>query len=804
MAKIYELAFKIGGSINNSFNNTFKTANKKIHGLNSSINNLEKSKSNIDKFQKLRASTEKTAAKFNIARLNIKRLNKEISSTEKPNKKLIKQLESENKKRDKLEQTLVTQRSKLSGLNRTMIQSGVNTGNLSSENERLARSIYKSRIEQKKFNTILAKQKINKNKRDNHRSRIFDAAGAGAAIIAPVVFPIKKAIDFESSMADVRKTVNFDTPEGFMKFSKMISELPRTAKIPLNQEELAQIAAAGGQLGIVAKELPSFIKSTAKMSIAFDMSADKAGESAAKLSNVYGIPISGINNLGDAVNHLSDNTAAKAHEMVDVLLRIGGTAKNIGLTAVQTSALGNSMIALGKQPEIAGTSISFMLSKLATVDKQGEKFNNALDLMGMSADDLKDNLQNDAQGAILEFLESIEKVEQSDRQGVIVDLFGEEQAKHIGTLVGGLDKYRHSLKLISKQSNYAGSVQKEFENRSKTTANNLKLLSATTTEASIKFGNLLLPYVNKAINGFDYLAQKAVLFIDTYPGITKFIGLSAATAAGIMGVVAAGSAAGYMASFVSGGFLALSKTFMLLKNSLILSKVQLIAVSVWQKVVAVSTGLMTAAQWALNAALSANPIVLIGAAIVGAAVLIYKYWKPISGFFTGMWDSMSKKMKPVLDYFKKMYDRAKSLFSYLKPLISWFSDDEQGKKIAKLPENSNVVDGLQTINHSYDLKNQYGNKPGIDPRIDYENFSRHQIDFNGVNDFDQINKDLAVSHTNNNQKKEVNLNFSPVITIPAGSDKSVIDGVNKSLSESKIIMKDEFEKMVNEEKRINY
>lgn len=43
----------------------------------------------------------------------------------------------------------------------------------------------------------------------------------------------------------------------------------------------------------------------------------------------------------------------------------------------------------------------------------------------------------------------------------------------------------------------------------------------------------------------------------------------------------------------------------------------------------------------LSAALMANPIVLIVAAIVAAAVAIYVYWEPIKAFFIGVWDTIA-------------------------------------------------------------------------------------------------------------------------------------------------------------------
>ena len=123
-------------------------------------------------------------------------------------------------------------------------------------------------------------------------------------------------------------------------------------QIPMAANELAAIAASGGQLGIARKDLLGFTEQIAKMSVAFDMSADAAGDSRAKLANVYKIPIAKIGELGDAINHLSNSSPAKASDIVNTLGRVGGVARQFGLTEKQTASLATAFISLGKPPEV--------------------------------------------------------------------------------------------------------------------------------------------------------------------------------------------------------------------------------------------------------------------------------------------------------------------------------------------------------------------------------------------------------------------------------------------------------------------
>lgn len=231
--------------------------------------------------------------------------------------------------------------------------------------------------------------------------------------------------------------------------------LALTRKIPMAAEELAAIAASGGQLGIARNDIIGFTETIAKMSVAFDMSADQAGESMAKLANVYKIPIEQIGKLGDAINHLSNNSPAKASDIVNALGRVGGVAKQFGLTELQTASLANTFISLGKSPEVAGTAINGMLTKLMTADKQGKKFQATLQMMGLESKDLKKAISENGEQALQDFLKTLNKLPKEQQMGALVDLFGLEYADDIAVLAGNVDLYEKSIRALRIQEKMA-------------------------------------------------------------------------------------------------------------------------------------------------------------------------------------------------------------------------------------------------------------------------------------------------------------------------------------------------------------
>lgn len=377
----------------------------------------------------------------------------------------------------------------------------------------------------------------------NTRAQLKSEIMGNIAAIGTIALPVKLAIDFESSMADVRKVVDFDTPEQFKAFNDEILQMTRI--LPKSGAELAQIAASGGQLGVARDDLPDFITTVAKMSVAFDMSADQAGDSMAKLANVYKIPIGRIGELGDAINELSNTSPAKASDIVNALSRVGGVAKQFGLTEFQAASLTNTMIALGKSPEVASTSINALMTKMMTAEKGGKAFQGALRLMGVDAKQLAKNIKQNPEQALINFMKRIKSLPQEKQMGVLVDLFGREYADDIAVLAGNLDQYEQSIRTLTDTTedgklNFLGSMDKEFSARAATTENNLHLLKNGVFELGITVGSVLLPSLNDTLNTMRPMIGSFVDWAQANPevitSIVKMVGALVAFKAGSFAV----------------------------------------------------------------------------------------------------------------------------------------------------------------------------------------------------------------------------------------------------------------------------
>lgn len=505
------------------------------------------------------------------------------------------------------------------------------------------------------------------------RSQMLDVAGLGLALAAP----IKAAIDFESAMADVKKVVDFPAPDGLAALRAEL--LGMTSYIPIAATGLAEIAAAGGQLGVAPAALKGFVETAAKMAVAFDMLPSQAGDAMAKLSNVFGIPIGEMERVGDAVNHLSNNSAAKASELVEVMLRTGGAGKMFGLAAQEVGALGSAFVALGKSPEVAATGINAMLTKLQNASLQGKDFQAVLRVMGLNARQLEKDIGQDAQGALLKVLESLEKLDPTKRAKALALMFGQEYGDDIAALVGNLDAYRKSLGLVADAQDYAGSMAGEFQARSETTANELQLMANAAEVTAINLGSFLLPTLVSIARVVRDATSTVAGLAERFPLLTTVV---MHLVFGLVAMRIAALAGAYAMTLLRGGVLSARISIGRLSQEALLfpTRMQLWALSARQgSAAAVSAlGRMLMPIRAVNGALMANPIGLVVMAIALAAALIYKYWSPISGFFRGLWTGIRQGLEPLGPAFEAFGAIAGPIFDLVaapvRALIGLFSD----------------------------------------------------------------------------------------------------------------------------------
>lgn len=556
-----------------------------------------------------------------------------------------------------------------------------------------------------------AQQKyINQQSKLNGLQEGMRSHGANALQYAGMAYSVAQvadaAVKFESSMADVRKVVDFDSPEQFKQMGKDILDL--STRIPMAAEGLAQIVAAGGQSGIARDELLGFAESAAKMGVAFDITAEQAGDMMAKWRTAFKMGQSDVVKLADKINFLGNTTAASAPLISDVVTRIGPLGSVGGVASGEIAALGASLVGSGVTSEIAATGIKNLILALVSGESATKSQNEAFAALGLNAIDMAKYMQKDARGAILSVLEAVQRLDKEQQASVMAELFGKESISAIAPLLSNLDALKTNFDAVSDASKYAGSMEKEFQTRAETTANAMELMNNSIYRTKVAIGQGLLPAIAPVASVVADAATAVGNFATEYPNLT---GAVLGGTGALFGVAAAASAFmwalngarlalfGTKTAFGIAGA-ALGKYNILIKTGTALTYGWNLAGRLFNSGLAITgsmfKGLGVGAMklWGI---LLANPWIALATVAVGAAWMIYKNWDTVKEWFTTLWDDPALALQQFCDGVKSklgeaydwIHNKWESISNFLSsPIFGSVNITASGQNGQKVAQNA--------------------------------------------------------------------------------------------------------------------
>lgn len=342
------------------------------------------------------------------------------------------------------------------------------------------------------------------------------AVAAAGGVAAGVVNTTKEAVAFESEMLDVTKYVSGLTDdngkvvkENYDEMSKGILDL--STQIPYTAEELTRLAAAAGQSGknmddLLGKE--QFLKDVAEMGTAMDISADQAGDWAAKWEVAFDTNHEGVMKLADQINYLGAHYATTAAEIAQTVNDTGSLGMIAGMDTDQTAALSTALLAMGVNSNTVATSIRRMYTNLTMGSKATKAQKEAFEELGFSATQFAKDMQKvDANGkslapeALKRLFTAIGQQDEDKQVGYLKTLLGQWAIESGAKLTGNLKLFVDTLDDVSDASKYTGSMYKEFMLKCETSESVLEMLSNAWRAVRIEVGNNFLPIL-KDVAGF--------------------------------------------------------------------------------------------------------------------------------------------------------------------------------------------------------------------------------------------------------------------------------------------------------------
>ncbi len=229
---------------------------------------------------------------------------------------------------------------------------------------------------------------------------------------------IKSGISFESAFTGVQKTVDA-TDEQLKTLRSNIRGMAK--EMPESVEEIAGVAEAAGQLGIKTKSITSFTKTMVQLGDATNLSSESAATSLARFANITGMSQNHFDRLGSTVVALGNNLATTESEIVDMSMRIAGAGSQVNMTEAQIMSFSGALSSVGIEAEAGGTAFSTLLSKMnLAATKGGDSLKSFADVAGMSSSEFKEAFEKDAAGAVISFIQGLDKVNKSGGSAIKV------------------------------------------------------------------------------------------------------------------------------------------------------------------------------------------------------------------------------------------------------------------------------------------------------------------------------------------------------------------------------------------------
>ncbi|HBX8314671.1 TPA: phage tail tape measure protein [Klebsiella pneumoniae] len=622
-----------------------KTLSGDIRDTQKSLRELNGQASRIDGFRKASAQLAVTGQELKKAKQEAAALAIQFRNTEQPTRAQAQAMDAARKsaaalqlKHNSLRQAVQRQRQELS-------QAGINTRTLAADERRLKTSISETTAQlnrqrealarvsaqQAKLNAVKQRYQAGKELAASSRNAGVAATGlAMSGLYAESRF-IAPGIGFDKQMSGTQAILGLDKRDAKLA---AIRQQARDigATTAFSPGDVARTQTTLARSGYKADDVLAATGSTVNLSLAAGVDIAEAADIITNMQSAFNLPTTEIQRVADVMTKGFTSSNTGLVELGEAMKYVAPIAEAAGASIESTTSMLGVLADNGIKGSMAGTGASAIFNRLqAPMGKAVD----AIAELGVKTRDSKGNMLP-VEGILKDIYTSFAKnklgtAEQGEYLKVI---FGEEAMKGAIKLVaaagnGSLDKKRREIQGSNGTTELIAKIQTDNLD------GDLKNLQSA-------WEDLQIEVFEKQDSALRKLTQSATEWLSTVaawtkanPELTKTLFNLVTGALTIIGVL---GGIGLVAWPVITGI-----------NAIIA------AAGVMGTVFTVAGSAIVTALGAIS-----WPVVAVVAAIVAGALLIRKYWEPISAFFGGVIEGLRAAFAPVAE-----------LFAPLKPMFDW-------------------------------------------------------------------------------------------------------------------------------------
>jgi TP901 family phage tail tape measure protein len=640
-----------------------QTASKSLTGdirtSQKSLRELNAQASRIEGFRKASAQLAVTGQSLEKAKQEAAALATQFKNTERPTRAQAQVLESAKRAADGLQTKYNSLTESIKRQQRELGAVGINTRNLANDERGLKSRISETTAQLNRQRDALAKvsaqqAKLNrvKERYQAGKSMAGSAAAAGAAGVgiatAGTLAGVKlmmPGFDFAQKNSELQAVLGVEKQSPEMQaLRKQARQLGDNTAASADDAASAQIiiAKSGGDAAAIQAATPV----TLNMALSNQRSMEENAALLTGMKSAFQLSNDKVAHIGDVLSMTMNKTAADFDGLSDALTYAAPVAKNAGVSIEETAAMVGALHDSKITGSMAGTGSRAVLSRLQA--PTGKAYD-AIKELGVKTSDSKGNTR-----PIFSILKEMQRSFEKNNLGTgqkaeyMKTIFGEEASSSAAVLMaaastGKLDQLTAAFKasdgkteeLVKVMQDNLGGDFKEFQS------------------AYEAVGTDLFDQQEDSLRRLTQTATQYVLRLDGW--ITKNKGLATT-----IGVVAGGALA---LIGVMGGIGLVAWPVVMGINAIIA------AAGVMGVVFSTVGSAIVTAIGAISL-----PVVAVVAAVVAGALLIRKYWEPISAFFSGVVEGLKAAFAPVGEMFAPLAPVFDAIAEKLGVVWKWFKD----------------------------------------------------------------------------------------------------------------------------------
>ncbi|HAY3647208.1 TPA: phage tail tape measure protein [Escherichia coli] len=477
------------------------------------------------------------------------------------------------------------------------------------------------------------------------------AAAAGGYAAGRFLQP---AIGFGKEMSRVQALTRID------KNSPQFKVLREQALKLGSETQFTASDAASGQsflamAGFTPQAIQAALPGVLNMALAGGVELGETADIGSNILTQFNLTADQMDRVGDTLTAAFTRTNTDLRALGETMKYTGPVAAKLGISLEEAAAMAGMLANNGLRGSDAGTAMRASLSRLASPPKAAA---DALKELGVSVADARGKMRP-MEDVLLDLYKATQKYGQVDQVSFFKDIAGEEAFVGLQTLVAAAGSGE-----LQKLTRELQGARGEADRVAKVMADNLdgdlKNLDSAWEGLRIRISDLVDGPLRSVTQWLTRVLEKITSLAQAHPVLTRQLLIAGGA---LLAMTATIGSLSLVIGVLYGKLATLRLGFDILTRSMNVIRV---LPALW--------GMVTGSVSLLGGAIGAlfSPVGLIVAALAGAAVLIWKYWDPIRGFFAGVFSGIMERLTPLRETFERFGPVFDAIGSGISLVFNWF------------------------------------------------------------------------------------------------------------------------------------